>query len=67
MITEWSYVGKALQKLWTGFVGALKDDTSDPLAFTYRCFYREMENNLIFADQVPTIYKVSNGNETASI
>ena len=52
MITEWSYVGRALEKLWRGFLAALKDDTSDPLAFTLRCCFRGEETNLIYADQV---------------
>jgi hypothetical protein len=52
-ISDWSYLGRALSKLWKGFLAALADDTSDPFFFFLKCIGRQKIKNLVYADQVP--------------
>ena len=52
MLSEWSYLVRAVEKLWEGFLAGLSDDYSDPLAFALRIYRGKKEANLIFSDQV---------------
>jgi hypothetical protein len=50
--TDWSYLERALAKLWKGFLAALADDTSDPFFFLLKCIGKQKIKNFIYADQV---------------